>query len=163
MVINPKKQPQESFIFSSINLSILEEDVLYHNISNYRWILGWCELLHNGIDYIKSDQGSRRHIWLTLFNNRFIVFHGIFFNSFRDDGVKTQLSTVCIHNFHSYEIYSYYSYLQKVSKVRIKIDFEVRLFCIIMNRISEGKIINAASSDLVVLDHGHFFILHLII
>lgn len=29
--------------------------------------------------------------------------------------------------------------------------------------MSEGKIINAASSDLVVLDYGHFFVIQLLI
>ena len=31
-----------------------------------------------------------------------------------------------------------------------------------MNRVSEGKIINAASSDLVLLDYGHFVMIHLL-
>ena len=32
---------------------------------------------------------------------------------------------------------------------------------LLKTRVSEGKIINAASSDLVVLDFGHIFVVHL--
>ena len=44
-------------------------------------------------------------------------------------------------------------------------DWDSALFLsklVLVSRVSEGKIINAASSDLVVLDYGHYFVVQVL-